>query len=190
LPEMLRLENQLHELLVAADKDPKAPLPTIDFDIYHFIKEGEDPNNRPDHYWKTAQYKRDRATVNARVAQRELLGTMTLLLHRAGILDLAERFATERKAAFEAEISHIEGSLAEVKKRHPEPEKEPTEEARDYIRRREEELKALKSGETPVSVNVPYTPELRAEIRSMGETFLKTVPAEKRMGAAAMPKVL
>jgi hypothetical protein len=194
LPEILNLEEQLADLLEAAEHDPDATLPALDFDLPGYVKEGEDLQKRPEEYWKSAEHRRNQATVECRAAQRELLGTVTLLLQREGFAQLAILFRAELQETLANEIVKKTESIARMKHHLAEMlSKDPKEDAPEYLTRaiksREQELVDLKTGKQKPEGEVPYTPVLRAKIRELAATFLKTVPPEKRQGAAAMPPV-
>ena len=99
LPELLRLEDQLHGLLMAAEKDDKAPLPPLDLSgAASFEKPGDQLKKRPNKWWESPEYQRDKAIFTSRVVQREILGMITVLLRN-------EEFAPA-KEKLDADLPH------------------------------------------------------------------------------------
>ena len=191
LPQLLRLEDQLATLLTAAEKDSKAPLPPLDLDSpVSFYKRGSGREPDPDSkYWDSPAYKRERAVFVCRVMQRELLGTISLLLMNERWPAAVDRFSVETKKAREAAVADAKAAINKAKARlEAKPDAEETERLQADISYQEAVIRGMQAGTMPVAVRADYTTQLRGEIRSLAESYLKSVPPEKRQAGAAMPK--
>ncbi|QIF04289.1 hypothetical protein [Roseimicrobium sp. ORNL1] len=170
LPELLRLEEQLHALLLAAEKDATAPLPLLELDS---------PVSWRELGSKEGTDARKGQIYACRIYQRELLGLIGRLL---------------RKEAFPAldsttvEKAYVEG----LKKAAQDKELKDFKSADDIPWESRHWITWNKALNIPVYVHgtivrVPYTEEVRGELRKVAADYLTTVPPEKRLGAKVMP---
>ncbi len=168
LPELVRLEAQLHGLLAAAEKDKNAPLPKLDTDSpVHWKSEGSE-----------AADARKKQIFNSRIYQRELLslmGKMVRLQNAAFLKDTsvekAYRAGMEKRAG--------EDDLKEIKS----PEDIPWESR--FVITWDKTLNLPVHAYRSV-VNVPYTEAARQELLKAVQAYLDSVSPEKRTGVHAM----
>lgn len=170
LPELLALEEQLHALLDAAEKDAAAPLPQLELDSPVSWKELRS---------KEAPDARKEQTFACRIYQRELLGLIGHLLRK-------EAFAALDGTTVEK--AYVEG----LKKAAKDKELREFKSADDIPWESRHWITWNKALNIPVYVrativSVPYTEEAREELRKVAGDYLTTVPPEKRLGAKVMP---
>lgn len=170
LPELLRLEAQLHDLLAAAQGSATAPLPALELDSpisWQGLVVGVHPEVRKDRFFA------------CRIYQRELLGLIGHLLRREGFVPL-EGTSVEK--------SYVEGlrkiAASDELKSFKSPDDIPWD-SRHWIRW-DEALNIPVHVQGSV-VQVPYTEAVREELRKVAADYLATVPQEKRRAARAMP---
>jgi hypothetical protein len=201
LPELLRLEAQLQSRLEALDKDPKADLPDLPLDApAAFQKAGDEDKRKQPGYWESKEHERDVRIFTCRVFQREILGTMTELLRNEAFAPMKEKFEPLREetkarqlAAARAALDEAQKKLAEAEKLFATTTKEERREISQYRAKVGEAKDELRwrsfspGGERP-GFEADYTSALRGQIRAFVESFLQSVPPEKRKGATAMPK--
>ncbi len=184
LPELLRLEDQLHSALLKAEKDEKAPLPQLELDSpvgWSTIKVVDDKKKqkaqKPTKEDKKS-FERKTDLFTCRIYQRELLALIARLLREEKYQPLLassiekEYIAGLRTIANEGELKDIK-SLADI-----------PEESQSWIRWDDElGIPVLLHGSV---VKIPYTETLRDDLRHMADDFLKNVPPAQWKGAAAM----
>jgi hypothetical protein len=222
LPALLRLEARLQTLLAAAENDTKSALPALDVDASimplkpgeseedarrRFAPDGNIPRDAPEadeetvvRWWASETFKRERQVYVCRVIQRELLGTMTVLLRNEGFAPAKEAFdplqretrvrllVEARSAITEAEKKLAESQTKAVGKAHQRAVQKEVNLNRFYVEEAVRKLEQLQEERPDAGFEAAYTPILRAEIRALTERFLISIPPEKRKGAAAMPK--
>ncbi|WP_395740311.1 hypothetical protein [Prosthecobacter sp.] len=167
LPEVLRLEQQLHELVAAAEKDASVVVPLLRLDS----PSGWLPL---DHF---------RAIKSCRIYQREMLGLMHTLL-------MQERYRPMWDSALEKSLRE-EGHAAFRKRHAAELSKYTSYEQIPYYLRDDiiwDEVKreAKISKDASYPVDVPYTEGVRDEVLSLTRRYLEEVPPEKRRAADGM----
>jgi hypothetical protein len=170
LPELLRLEEQLHALLAAAEKDAAAPLPQLELDS---------PVSWKDLRSKEAPDARKEQIFACRIYQRELLGLIGHLLRK-------EAFAALDSTTVEK--AYVEG----LKKAAKDKELKEFKSADDIPWESRHWIAWDKALDIPVYVrgtivSVPYTEGMRSELRKVAGDYLTTVPQERRLGAKVMP---
>ncbi len=189
LPGLLKLEKELSQKLEAHAADPTQPLPEIQSDAGFILgspttyqpefqpKEGEEFT--PEENAKIAALHKRVAAI---VAQRDLLATMLCLLRQ-------EKFGPLLKSNFESSFAKSvkaaakEENLAAVKK----PADIAKDEA-DYLGF--DPILNLPTYPGRKATDVKYNSEVRQQVLDLVNEFLKTVPAEKRLGAKGMtPRV-
>ncbi len=87
LPQLLKLEVKYHALLVAAEKDPKAPLPHTDGDGAgigpgNLLKDGEDYDKLTPE--REAEIERTRELFSAQAVHRDILAVCVRLMRKTG----------------------------------------------------------------------------------------------------------
>lgn len=134
LPELLKLEQRLFEIVDKMESDPSLPVPDFDFDNTYFYKGSKTEERRH----------------GCKIVQREVLGLIKTLLLREGFQPLAEsRFMAQEK---------------NLKQTGPEKPNAPI---------------FWQMPERDTLFGIPYSAEIRAELRGIAEQFLKSVPPEK-----------
>ncbi len=184
LPELLRLEEQLHSAIAKSAKDDKSPLPQLDLDSpvgWSTIKVVDDRKKqktpkptREDK--KSLERKTDEFT--SRIYQRELLALMARLLREEEFKPL---LASSMEKEYIAGLRKIasEGELKDIKSATDIPE-----ESLSWIGWDDElGIPVRIFGSV---VQIPYTETLRDELRHIADDFLKSVPPDQWKGAAAM----
>jgi hypothetical protein len=170
LPELLRIEDQLHAALAAAQQDAGAPLPDLNLNspvVWAKAKTGDSkPSARKD------------AEFKCRIMQREMLGLMAKLLRDE---DFPSFFNTEIEKEHAAGLRKIasEGELKDIKTAQD----IPYESRNLIVWDKKIGIPVYRSGGR---INVPYTEALRDEVRRVAEDFLKNVPPSQWKGEAAM----
>ncbi|WP_395748456.1 hypothetical protein [Prosthecobacter sp.] len=167
LPEVLRLEQQLHELVAAAEKDVSVKVPLLHLDS---------PSG-----WNPIE--RERALQSCRIYQRELLGLMHTLLMQEGYRPMWDS-ALEKALREEGHAAFRKRHALEVAK-FASYEQIPTY-LRDDIIWDEAKRKAEISKDASYPVAVPYTEAVRDEVLSLTRRYLQEVPPEKRRAADGM----
>jgi hypothetical protein len=188
----------LHSLLADGAKNPEAPLPDLPLDAsVSPMKPGEKAihGNR----MQSAEFKREVRVLTCRIFQREILGTITTLLRNEDFAPAIGRleplFRKSRETSLTEARAALEGTrrkLGDLQNRVVPPVQQRAVERelnllRSEIERSERKLADLEASSPGDGFETAYSPELRAEIRAMAETFLKSVPPERRRGASAMP---
>jgi hypothetical protein len=160
LPELLRLEDHLHQLLTAAEADPKLAVPAVLRDGCIVYPTG-----------KKSLSKRDRELTAGRVVQRELLSVMLQLMRR-------QRFEPLVASSIEKTYGKLlkkrakEEDLADIKT--PEDAKKP---GNEWVRF--DPIHHVPIGGLSEETAMPFSSKLRAEIRELAKKFTATVPREK-----------
>jgi hypothetical protein len=169
LPALLRLEEQLHALLAAAEKDAAAPLPQLELDS---------PVSWKELTVKAKPEPRKEQTFACRIYQRELLGLIGSLLRK-------EDFAPLDNTAVEK--AYIEGlkkiAVSDELKGFKSADDIPWESFHLVTWDEALNIPVYIHGST---IPVPYTEAIREELRKVAGEYLSTVPQEKRLGAKAM----
>lgn len=118
LPELLRLEGQLHGLLETGEKDAKALLPDLPLDASIFpVRPGAAYHDKEigPAILDSAAFKRDRRVLTCRIFQREILGTITVLLRIEDFPPATKKFEPlqrEAKARLADAITKAKQKLA------------------------------------------------------------------------------
>ncbi|RBP45071.1 hypothetical protein DES53_10367 [Roseimicrobium gellanilyticum] len=170
LPELLRLEDQLHVLLTAAEKDATAPLPALELDS---------PVSWNERMVRGMGEPRKEQTYAARIYQREILGLIGHLLRNE---DYSPIKNTAVEKAYREGLKKVaaKAELKEFKSADDIPW-----ESRNWVKWDEElNIPVYVRGTV---VQVPYTEATREELRKVASDYLTTVPVEKRLGAKVMP---
>jgi hypothetical protein len=149
LPQLMRLEEQLHELLTAAEADPKRLPPWVE-------DTGSRRNLSP----------RDQKLFRARIVQRELLSVMLQLLRRQRFesllqSDLEKMYATALRANIPPGITGPEDAKAQGK---------------EWLQF--DPIYHLPVNYVG-KITVPYSPKVREQVRGLVGQFLKTVPPKQ-----------
>ena len=160
LPELLQLEDQLHSLLLAAQKNPKADPPHVE-KVWAPRTDSESEKELP---------RREEAIREGTIVQREILSLMTLLLRQQRFepllkTDLEKRYAMILKGR--AEQQDLRGI------KNPEDAKKQGKEWVQF-----DPIYNLPIGYLGPDASVPYTDELRNEIRTLVHNFIQTVPSQ------------
>lgn len=114
LPELLRLEAQLHGQLEAAERDASSALPALPLDSPASFETPGD-KKKEEKWWESAEYKRDKEIFTCGVFQRELLGTMTLLLRNEEFAPAKEKFEPMRQVEHEKRLKEARQKVAASK---------------------------------------------------------------------------
>ncbi|WP_395747356.1 hypothetical protein [Prosthecobacter sp.] len=168
LPGLLRLEQQLHDLVAAAEKDAKVAVPLL----------------RLDSPFGWSPVERERALQSCRIYQREMLGLMHTLLMQEG-------YPPMRDSALEKSMR--EAGRAAFRREHAAEVAKFTsyEQIPSYLRSDvvwdEVKRKAEISEDASYAVGVPYSEAVRDEVLKLTQRFLQEVPPEKRKAADGMP---
>jgi hypothetical protein len=169
LPELLRIEEQLHALLAAAEKDASAPLPLLELDST-VSWEDRTVGGQP--------VERRMQIYACRIYQRELLGLIGHLLRK-------ERFAPLGGTAVEkAYVEGLKKLAATQLKEYKSEDDIPWETRHWVIWDKALNIPVYANGRT---IPVPYTEAVREQLRKVASDYLSTVPPEKRLGAKVMP---
>ncbi len=160
LPELLRLEDQIRDLLAASDSNPKLAPPPVQLD--GFVR-------FPDGARKLS--KRDELMAKGRVMQRELLSVMLQLLRRqkfAPLLasDIEKTYGDLLKARAQQEDLREFKSLADAKAK-----------GEDWVRF--DPIYHVPIGYLHPQPTLPFTPELRSQARGFAKQFIDTVPRDR-----------
>lgn len=183
LPELLRLEQELHDLLSAAEKDPAMAVPALRLDSPLSITQPDEKTALKAALDKAGE-QRQSAIVTCRVYQRELLGLIRALL-------LMEAYPPMKDSALEKEQQQA-GRETFRKKNAPELaaaknyDDIPRHLQRD-VEWDEAKRQAIINENAFYLTSTPYTAAVREEVRGIARQFLKDVPPAKRKAADAMP---
>lgn len=171
LPELLRIEEALARGIAAAERDEAAPVPDIGGDASFVISSFRDEPKE-----KGA---RRIDLLQCQVVQRELLGLMTALLRREKFPPMLE---SDMQKRFMDGLRDRAGKddLAAIK-------------SAGDIPANAKWITFDTSLEMPLArsfvVKIPYSEELRTEIRWIATQFLATVPPAEWKRAAALPEL-
>jgi hypothetical protein len=177
LPDLVKLEQQLHALIVKAEKDPKAPVP--EFRLHSalvLLTEALEDETEGD---EKVRDRRPYALFTCTVYQRELLSLIKTLLVREEFPAMVKS-ETVRALRVAGERA-MKPKLAEIRAEHEIP---------AYLRtlvrwNRETEKPELKKG-AMLEGEIEYSEAVRDEIRRTAEAFLKEVPPKRWKGGDAM----
>lgn len=191
LPELLALEAALLEKTEAAKKDAKAPVPQIDGldgagifpqrkldesmreaeEAEKKQKDGEVPEEKPLTPEEEARMEREHEVFVAEAAHRDVLGVIVHLLRFAGV-EAVLKSELEKKygAGIKARAAEDE-ELKKIRKREDIPEAD-----KRWIKWDNLHKVARRTWEV---VDIPYTPEVRAQIRGWAEQWIKDNPDGK-----------
>jgi hypothetical protein len=176
LPELIRLEEQLHAVLAAAEKSPDAALPSIQCPArMEQAKTDEDKVGGV----TVQEAQRKRQIFACRIYQREILGLIGGLLRRENFEPLS---GTSVDKAYREGLKDVaqKGELKNYKSREDIPW-----ESRHWITW--DEALGIPVYARGTVVQVPYTEAMREQLRKVASDYLSTVPPEKRLGAKVMP---
>lgn len=160
LPELLRLEDQLHSLLIVAQKKSTADPPHAE-NVWAPMTDNENERKLP---------RREEAIREGTIVQREILSVMMTLLRQQRFepllkTDLEQKYATLLKARAQKE------DLREIKS--PEDAKKQGKEWVQF-----DPIYNVPIGYLGPDTSVPYSEQLRNKIRGLVDQFIKTVPPE------------
>jgi hypothetical protein len=159
LPELLRLEDRLHSLLIAAQRKPTADPPHVE-KVWAPITDNENEKELP---------RREEDIREGTIVQREILSVMMTLLRQQRFeallkTDFEQKYATALKARAQKE------DLREI--RTPEDAKKP---GKEWVRF--DPIYNIPIGYIGgPDTSVPYSEELRNKVRGLVEQFIKAVP--------------
>jgi hypothetical protein len=176
LPGLLRLEQELHDLVAATEKDASLPVPLLRIDS---------PSAwvPPDASKTKAEAERETAIRTCRIYHREMLGLMREIL-------MQEDYSPMRNSALEKTLR--EAGRAAFRKEHAAEVAKFTsfeqipEYLRGYVIWDEAKRKAEISADASYRAAVPYSETVRDEVLRLTRQFLKEVPPEKSRAADGM----
>lgn len=178
LPALLHAEAQLADLLEKAEADPSVAPPQLQAD-HLIVLDASPARNGKEEAGQRARHMRTYRLVNARVAQREMLSTMLILL-RAERFEPLLNFDLEKLYAHKIKQVARTKKLKDIKTAADIPEKDRPWVGFDPILN-------LPMNHFGLSLTVPFTPQLRVQIRGLAEQFLQTIPPKKWKAGSAMP---
>lgn len=189
LPELLRLEADLHELIVHAEKDPAFTPPQLKVDTWIFIpKDGKVDPKDPEDMKKSD---RTRALVSCRLLQRKVLGAIWSVL-------IAEFYPSARgsnveqafwAAGTKATRTRLENARTEDDLKWWIKDPEALAEAWNPKKKKVVITDAVVedvSAKIGARASIPYTEAARDEMRAVTEEYLRNVPPAKRKAGDAM----
>lgn len=178
LPQLLTLEGKYHTLLLAAEKDPKAPLPQTDGDGAGVVphspwKEGEDPEKATPE--RQAEVDRAYELFGAQAVHRDILALCVKLMRKAGY-----------EPMLQSDIEKTYGQL--LKARWAGDEEMSKIKSNDDIPKEERESPYRSIYYDPVHkvayrtyppIEFPYSEEVRTQILTLTKSFV----ASKKKGS-------
>jgi hypothetical protein len=176
LPDLLRLEQQLSDIIARAESDAAAPLPDLVIDSPATSDLARAADESPD-----ALRKHERATAMlvCKIYQRELLALIKTLLEREAYAPI--RSSTFVRTQQEEGRKQLLEKVAEIKSDDNIP---------SFLTKQiawDPEAKKARAKEGAVMpVEIPYTNAIREEIRGIAGRYLKEVPPEKRKAGDGM----
>lgn len=164
LPELLAIEQKLAGIIERGGADKNAPVPELDLDsgTSRMIR-FEAP---------VKEWERLRADYSCRIVQREILGLIKTLL-------IQEEHAPMQNSAFVAAQLREGRKQLEEQAANVKSEKDIPWRLEKLVVWNPKMHKAVPKDGAALHVTIPYTPEIRAEIRKIAEEFLRSVPPEK-----------
>ncbi len=186
LPEVLRTEDDLHDLIIRTGRDPSFTPPLLDLNSPVEWTNSDRPEAARAALTGARNDPRSRALFSCRVYQRELLGLMFKMLHAEHFEPLKQSkvlaaFKAEGRRQLEVTLQTLksEKELLSWQRRNPGIKKAAV--SWDVVEGRTTFFKGA-----AVFGAIVYTEAERAEIRQLAQDFLKTVPPEKREAANGM----
>jgi hypothetical protein len=166
LPQLLALEEKYHTLLLAAEQDPKAPLPKTDGDGAgvgppSFWKDGEDPEKATPE--RQAEVDRGYELFGAQAVHRDILALCVKLMRKAGYEPMLQSGIEKTYGKLLKARWTGDEELTKYKKATDIPEEE-----RDYIKYDAVHKVAYK---TYPPLEFPYSEEVRTEILTLTKSF-------------------
>lgn len=180
LPELLRLEQQLHDLVAQAEKDPKTPVPVLPLDSPAAWQPPRGKDSSPE---AKALQQRETAIHVCRIYQREMLGLARSIL-------LMEKYQPMKDSALEK--TQDEAGRAAFREEHQKEigqiksAEEIPSHLRDSVVWNATKRRAEITENAAYAVPTPYSESVRDEICRLAADFLKNVPPEKRRAADGM----
>jgi hypothetical protein len=176
LPQLLALEEKYHALLLAVEKDPKAPMPQADGSegagvSPNLLKEGEEYDKLTKE--REAEIDHQREVFRAQAVHRDMLAVCVHIMRKAGYgpmlsSNLEKVYGKALKAKYgKDEILSKYKSAADI-----------PEEDREYTKYDPIHKLAYRVGG---DVQIPYTPEVRKEILDLTKSYIasKNAPQKK-----------
>jgi hypothetical protein len=173
LPALLKIEDQLNSLASTAEKDSTAPVPDLPVDAIVYPRElalwetgnGGHRAEKP----KANEIRRKQAILRCRVYQRELLSAMAQLLREA-------RFQPALEG--QAEQSYVAALKKEAASFSYKTLEEVPADSRAFFAM-DEVQKILVQYPKAKKAEIPYTPELRAQIRGFVVQYIQESESRK-----------
>jgi hypothetical protein len=176
LPDLLRMEQQLEEIIAKAGAEADAPLPDLTIDAPAVWRIAPEEDKSPD---ALQNAKRTEAMLVCKIYQRELLALIKTLLER-------ETYAPIKSSVL------VKAQLAEGRKELLKQVAmiQSEDDVQFFLTKAmtwDAEAKKARAKEGAVMlVQIPYTNAIREEIRDIAGRYLKEVPPEKRKAGDGM----
>jgi hypothetical protein len=178
LPQLLALEDKYHTLLLAAEKDPKAPLPQTDGDGAgvgpgNLWKEGEDPEKATPE--RQAEVDRGYELFGAQAVHRDMLAICVKLMRKSGYEPMLQSDIEKTYGKLLKEKWAGDEELSKIKSNDDIPKEE-----------REDQYRSLffdpvhkVAYRTYPPIEFPYSEQVRTQILTLTKSFIES----KKKGA-------
>jgi hypothetical protein len=177
LPDLLRLEGELHEIIVRSEADPSFAIPSLQLDspaawlgVSNALKDGKIASE---------SFAREQALHTCCIVQRELLGVIKGVLLRQQFAPMANsRFVQRQRAMSTAALEEKIGAAKAAS--------EIPRELQPFVRWNLLTNRAEPYGREVPRVEVPYDEDIRDEVRQIATQYLDSTPPDQRDGSRGM----
>jgi len=177
LPDLLRLEAELHEIIGRAGADPKVAIPSLQLDspsawlgVSLALKDGKIASE---------SFEREQALHTCCIFQRELLGVI-----QGGLLQ--QRFPAMENSRFVQRQRAMSTAALEEKIGAAKAASEIPRELQPFVRWNLLTNRAEPYGREVPRVEVPYDEGIRDEVRQIATQYLDSTPPDQRDGSRGM----